>query len=706
MKHHHSSPVLRYLLASALLFSNIPVDGQPSPARFFPQEDLMLFGSYYYPEQWPPSQWERDLRKMSEMGFEFTHFGEFAWSTMEPEEGTYDFHWLDEAVRLADKYKLKVILCTPTPTPPAWLTDKHPDVLIVDENGTVIQHGGRQHASWSSNTYRTYVRKIVTELAKRYANNPAVWGWQLDNEPSHYRAAYDYSPNAQQKFRQWLEKKYKTIHALNDSWGNTFWSQSYNHFAQIRIPNAKEQASGKPNPHAMLDFKRFTADECAAFLNEQNDILRQYISPRQWITTNTMPNHAAVDPRRIDHLDFLTYTRYLVAGRNNGSGSQGFRIGEIHMLGYNNDFCRNIKGITGVMEIQPGQVNWGAYNPQTYPGAVRMWLYHIFAGGNRFVCNYRFRQPLKGNEQYHYGMLQTDGLSISRTGEEFVQAIHEMKTLRKHYNPKAQMPAEYAKKKTAILVNPDNQWDMDLQPQTNQWNFVNHLMKYYNRLKSLVVPVDIIDESAPLENYPVVIAPAYQLLDDALIERWKKYVTRGGHLVLTCRTGQKDREGHLWERKLSEPIYELIGATELYFDHLPENTFSHVTMNHNTYQWNNWGDVITPSGKSSVPASYTDQFYAGKAAVLRNNIGKGTVTYIGVDTDDGKLETDILRIIYEQAGATTLNLPDGLVMEWRDGFWIALNYHSDPQQVPIPDKAQIIIGQKTLPAAGVVVWKE
>lgn len=676
-----------------------------SPKRFFPEKDLMLTGTYYYPEQWPASQWERDIKKIADMGFEFTHFGEFAWAAMEPEEGRYEFAWLDEAVRLAEKYGLKVIMCTPTPTPPAWLTEKHPDVLVVNENGIQIQHGARQQASWSSDTYCRYVEKIVSQLAKRYGDNKTVWGWQIDNEPSHYGAAYDYSDNAQQKFRLWLKQKYGSIQALNDNWGNAFWSQTYNNFDQIRIPNGKE-LPGKANPHAMLDFKRFHADEAARFINTQNDILRKYISHNQWITTNTMPNHTAVDPNRMDHLDFLTYTRYLVNGRYKGYGEQGFRISDIDQIGFPNDQYRNFKGISGVMEIQPGQVNWGVFNPQTHPGAVRLWVYHIFAGGNRLVCNYRFRQPLKGSEQYHYGMLQTDGVSISSTGEEFVAFMKEMKILRKAFDEKASMPEAYAKKKTALLINTDNQWEMDFQPQTDQWDFKKHVVKYYNQLKSLVVPVDIVNESTRIEEYPVVIAPAFQLLDESLVKRWKQYASNGGHLILGCRTGQKNREAHLWEKKLSEPIYELTGAKELFFDHLPSSETAHLDMDNKTYKWNNWADVVTPDGSSEVWATYTDQFYAGKAAVLHKKTGKGSITFIGVDTDKGDLEKAVLRKVYTLAGAKTEDLPEGVVMEWRDGFWIGMNYHSDEQTLPIPANAEILIGQRKLKAADVAVWKE
>ena len=148
----------------------------------------------------------------------------------------------------------------------------------------------------------------------RYGNHPAVIGWQIDNEPGHY-GVVDYSENAQAKFRVWLQKKYGTIDKLNDTWGTSFWSETYQNFEQIRLPNQQEVPE-KPNPHAMLDLNRFMADELAGFVNMQADILRRHIHKDQWITTNLIPVFNPVDPVRIDHTDFLTYTRYLVTGHN------------------------------------------------------------------------------------------------------------------------------------------------------------------------------------------------------------------------------------------------------------------------------------------------------------------------------------------------------------------------------------------------------
>ncbi|MBW4891722.1 beta-galactosidase [Mucilaginibacter sp. HMF5004] len=675
-----------------------------SADKFFPKSDLMPIGSYYYPEQWPHEYWARDIKKMAEVGFDFTHFGEFAWAFIEPEEGKFDFAWLDEAVELAHKNGVRVIMCTSSPTPPAWLAIKHPEILMVNELGVTMQHGSRQHISWSSPVYREYVSKMVTAVAKHYANDKRIWGWQLDNEPSHY-GQYDYSPAAQESFRRWVKNKYQNIDTLNKVWGTAFWSIRYSSFDQIRIPNPKELIA-QPSPHAVLDFKRFSSDEVTDFLGLQYNILRKYIQPEQWITTNLMPEHTPVDPTRMTNLDFVTYTKYLVAGYDKGIGPQGFRMGSPTSIAYANDLFRSINGTTGVMELQPGQVNWGKFNPQPMPGVVRMWIWHAFAGGNKFVCNYRFKEPLTGGEQYHYGIIGPDGVTPSTSGLEYIKVIKELKSIKPYYQPDAKMPKAYQVKQAAVIFSPDNRWEQDNQPQTYQWDYESHLMRYYGALKEFGAPVDVITEAKDFSKYPVLIAPAYELLDAKLVERWTKYVENGGHLVLTSRTGQKDRNGKLWEMKWAEPVYNLIGAKIPFYDLMPDSVQGTVKMNMKTYRWNTWGDILDPNPGTETWATYTNQFYAGRAAVINRKLGKGTVTFVGPDTHDGALEKDVLKMVYSQAGIATGNLPQGVIIEWRDGFWVGVNYGPKAYQVPIPATAKILIGSRTLNTASVVVWKE
>lgn len=671
-------------------------------SRFFPKKDLMNFGIYYYPEHWSSTQWERDIKNISEMGFQFIHIAEFAWIQMEPEEGKYDFKWLDTVIDLATKYKLKVILGTPTSISPVWMGIKYPEIYVMNSNYIRAEHGSRGVQSLTNPVWRDFSKKIVTQMGQRYGNNATVIGWQLDNEPE---GKEDYSPSSQEAFRKWLEKKYQTISALNTAWGTAFWSQTYNDFSQIKIYNANLVGWWGTNPHALLDLKRFSADMQAEFLDFQATILRSFISKNQYITTNYTAITANADPRRTQKLDFNSFTSYPNKGNAN-IGDKGFRLGDPKELSFALSFYKQEHTNSGIMELQPGYVNWGSINSLLQPGTVRMWLYHCFGGNLSFACSYRYRQINYSAEQYHAGITKLDGLTLSQGGKDYKQTIDEMQILRKAYNPAAKMPKVVQARKTALLWNYDNYWSLGRQGQTTQWNTMSFFQKYLEMVKSFGAPTDIVYENDDLNVYNVVIVPAFELVDRALINKWENYVKQGGHLVLTVRTGVKDRNGHIFSSAWGETIAPLIDAKIEDFDHLPYNVEGKISGLGKTYSWNNWADLIEANQKKNILATYADQFYAGKAAVVTNTIGKGTVTYIGVDTDNGQLERDVLKKVYEQAGATTENYPEGVYVQWRDGFWVAVNYSSTDYQLEIPAKAKILVGNATLKPAGVAVWKE
>ncbi len=708
--------ILRLALALAVSASALPAADvghglrtpQPPADRYqFAPADLMNLGVYYYPEAWPQEDWARDFANIRKLRMEFVHIGEFAWAFMEPEEGRFDFAWLDKAVELAAAQGLKVVLCTPSPTPPVWLTEKHPDVLVVDANGRRMVHGSRQHASWSSEVYRKYVGRITEELGRRYGQDPRVWGWQLDNELSHYGKEPEYSEAAQQKFRIWLERKYKTIAALNRDWANSFWSQMYQRFDQIRIPNKLENVAAI-NPHAVLDAQRWFADNAADYLRFQTEILRRHCGHRQWITTNYMHSFAAIDPTlsRAD-FDVISWTIYPAHGIPN-RGPLGFRLGDPYVISFAGDFMRTINGQAGIMELQPGQVNWGEYNPQPHPGAARLWLMRVFATGSRFACTYRYRQPRGGNELYHYGLAGTDGVTPSSGGRQWAQVADELQQLRKVARVGAAKPTAYAARQAAILYTYDNRWDMDHHKQHKGWNTYAHLLKYYAGLKQAGAPVDIITEERDFSAYPFLIAPAYQLLDAQLVARWKTYVENGGHLILSARTGHKDRRGQLWEGPWAAPILDLIGADIAFYDVLPPPNTGMVRLGEKSHPWSTWGDVLEPRENAGVTTlgTYADQYYAGSAAVITRSIGKGSVTYVGADSDGGELESEVVREVMKRAGASPLALPEGVLVDWRDGLWIATNFTEKPQRAPVPERAKLLVGERMLPVAGVTVWQE
>jgi beta-galactosidase len=433
-------------------------------------------------------------------------------------------------------------------------------------------------------------------------------------------------------------------------------------------------------------------------------MIRKYTLPSQWVTSNYIPYYDVGYIGMSRELDFITYTKYLVAGYTRGIGLQGYRLGDPLSIAMSNDFFRPVAGVYGVFELQPGQVNWGVVNSQPLPGAVRLWLWHVFAGGSSMACTYRYRAPLYGYEQYHYGIVGPDGVTPTPGGLEFRQFMEEIQLLRKQ-NLNAALPESYKNRKAAILYNHENIWGMEKNKQTAQWNSIGHITKYYGALKALGAPVDFIRDTFDFTAYPLLIAPAYQQLDKAMVDKWTNYVKNGGNLVLTCRTGYKDRDMHLWEAPFAAPMYDLIGAGIEFYDLPAPYAPDTVVTNHGRYPWNSWGDILKPRPGTETWGTYAGDFYAGRPAVISRKLGKGTVTYVGADSRDGQLEKEVLERVYAGMKVPLEHFPEGILVEYRDGFGIGLNYSDKEYTFPIPDHASILAGTRTLKPAGVVVWK-
>jgi beta-galactosidase len=460
------------------------------------------------------------------------------------------------------------------------------------------------------------------------------------------------------------------------------------------------------NPHQILDYRRFAAEQTTTFLDMQSECIKSFANPSQFVTTNFIPNYEEGHIGGCKRLDFQSYTRYMVYGDSIGAGDKGYRVGNPLRISYANDFFRPIDGTYGVMELQPGQVNWGEINSQPLPGAVRLWLWSVFAGGSDFTCAYRFRQPLFGMEQYHNGIVGTDGVTTTSGGLEYSRFAKEIKSLRKEYTPKEKKPAEYTARKAAILFNHENAWNIERQKQNKTWDTENHIMKYYKALKSFGAPVDVICEKNDFSKYPLLIVPCYQMIDDQLVERWKSYASNGGNLLFTCRTGQKDRNGRLFEGKFGYKMFDLIGAEMEFFDLLPESKADKVQMGNKRYEWFTWGEVFKAYKGTEVWGTYQGDFYAEKPAIIHHKYGKGTVTYVGLDSKTGNLEKEVLEKIYKLRNIPVLDLPYGVLVEYRNGLGIAMNYSDKNYSFSLSHDAKILIGKNPISTADVLVWKE
>ncbi|MBP7140949.1 MAG: beta-galactosidase [Opitutaceae bacterium] len=663
----------------------------------------MQLGTYYYPEAWPSDQWDRDFANIRKLGLEFVHMGEFSWAFLEPSESHFDFTWLDRAVSLAHSEGLGIVLCTPTAAPPVWLTGKYPEVLMVDAHACRQVHGTRQHACWNVPTYRELAARVTHELGRHFGADSRIAGWQLDNELCHYGKDPCHCEACQASFRSWLHGKYGDINSLNRDWGTFFWSQHYERFEQIRIPSPPENVA-QMNPHQKLDAQRWYSEMAADYLRNQCRILRGYSGTRQWITTNFIHHYPAIDPSlNSADFDLTAWTIYPVHGLLN-KGPLGFRTGNAAGFGFACDFMRSLNGRHAIMELQPGQVNWGDVNPQPAPGAVRLWLTQALAGGASFVCTYRYRQPLSGAELYHHGLVGTDGVTPSSGGKQFSQVARELVRLRSHARPDAPPPPHYHARRAAIVYSRESLWDVENHRQTTRWDTYTHLLKYHQALKRVGAPVDVITQMSGWQNYAVVVIPACQLVDETWIAGWQSYVEDGGHLVLSCRTGHKDRRGHLWEGPWAAPLLDLIGADIEFFDTLPEPVEGKVRTAKSTHAWNTWAEILAPREGTDALAHYSSDFYSNRVAASTRRLGKGSVTYVGVDSDGGTLESELVRQVYATAGIGIEDLADGFFVEWKHGFWVATNFSDCPHVCPSVPGATYLIGQRETPPADVSIW--
>ena len=372
-------------------------------------------GCCYYPEQWPEEVWADDARRMVAMGLTYVRIAEFAWALMEPEEGRYDWGWLDRAVEVLNTAGLKIVLCTPTATPPKWLTDRYPQVLRHEADGLPNKHGGRRHYSVASATYRGISDRITQAIVDRYGTHPSVVGWQTDNEFGCHFSTLSYGPEDCAAFQAWCADKYADIEELNAAWGNSFWSQRYASFDQIELPN---RLVADPNPAHWLDFRRFFSDATVAFNRRQVAIIRAG-APGRWVTHNVMLFEDGFDHWDLAaDLDFLSWDSYPLGfleryhRTRKGAGAlpeseveKYLRTGHPDLLAYHHDLYRAMsKQPWWVMEQQPGPVNWSEYNPAPHDGMVAFWTAEAMAHGASTVSYFRWRQAGNAQEQMHTGL--------------------------------------------------------------------------------------------------------------------------------------------------------------------------------------------------------------------------------------------------------------------------------------------------------------
>ncbi|PYE54466.1 beta-galactosidase [Deinococcus yavapaiensis] len=610
-----------------------------------------------YPEHVPRDRWEAYARQQKELGLSFVRIAEFAWSRMEPREGQFEWSWLDDAVNVLHEAGLGVVLCTPTATPPAWLIRQHPEILPYDEFGRVRAFGSRRHYDFASPVYRAHSRRITRALAERYGQHPGLVGWQTDNEFGCHGTARSFGGASAAAFPAWLEKKYGTLDALNEAWGNVFWSMEYTAWEQIGPPNLTVTEA---NPSHVLDYARFCSDMIVEFQEQQVAILRE-LSPGRFVTHNFMIFESGFDHYRVSAcLDFPTWDNYPTGmlehfGKWVGEDLKTYyaRTGHPDAIAFNHDLYRGLmRRPFWVMEQQCGQVNWAPYNPLPADGAVSLWTTQAWAHGADCVSYFRWRAATMAQEVLHSGLLRHD--------ETPDRGFFEVERLKREDLVLGDVPA-----KVALLHDYESLWVLDQQPHGGP-AYWEQTSSYYTALRSLGIDVEIVHPDAHLSRFALVVAPSLTMISDARLEKLRGDAA-GRAFVFGPRTAFRTASGRAHENGQFGNFKTFFGARVLNFESLRPG----LTIKAGGHEVTTWAEGYEPLEGAEVLAHYEGGPLEGAAAAVRH----GQVVTIGANSTGLVWET-----LYRLAGELGLNptpLPPGIRVSRRGGRTLVQNWNPE-----------------------------
>ncbi len=614
-------------------------------------------GTCYYPEHWPEEIWEADARRMAETGLTWVRIGEFAWSRLEPAPGDLHFEWLDRAIETLGAAGLKVVLGTPTATPPRWMIDKHPDMLAVDADGRPRKFGSRRHYCFSHEGYGKESDRIVRLLAERYGRNPHVAAWQTDNEYGCHDTTLSYSAAAGAAFRIWLEARYGTIEALNRAWGNVFWSMDYSSFQEVDLPNLTVTEA---NPSHSLAFRRFSSDQVVRFNRRQVEIIRAHSGAP--VSHNFMGRITDFDHFKVgDDLDIATWDSYPLGFLEDRVGADEThqrtfaRQGDPDFQAFHHDLYRAVgKGRWWVMEQQPGPVNWAPYNPAPLPGMMRLWAWEAYAHGAEAVCYFRWRQAPFAQEQMHAGMLRPDNADAP--------ALIEARKVAEELDIAPEVSAPQAP--VALIFDYDADFAWSVQPHGKGLSYFQLVFDTYRALRKLGLSVDIVrGEARDFSGYRIVAAPGLihmpQDLKTALAEA-------GALVVLGPRTAARTAD-----MVIPVPLPPDIPGLEVTVARV-ESLRPDMPI-----PLKGGGKFVGYREELDGAADVMMELEDGQPAVFRQD----HLTYVGGWGDETVLKR-LYSELCEEAGIETRELSGGLRCRDTKGVRIWTNYGAEPAETP------------------------
>ncbi len=648
-----------------------------------PRFPHLLHGGDYNPDQWTPDIWEDDMRLMKLAHCNTVSVGIFAWVALEPEEGRFEFGWLDRIMDMLAKNGVYAVLATPSGARPAWMSQKYPEVLRVRPDGGRNLHGGRHNHCFTSPVYREKTRIINTKLAEHYKDHPALMLWHLSNEYSG-ECHCDLCKDA---FRAWVQRKYGTLEALNQAWWTAFWSHTYTDWSQIEPPSPV----GETSVHGLnLDWKRFCTDQTLDFMQAEIAPLKA-ITPNIPVTTNMMGTFPGLNYWRLaPALDVISWDSYPRWHQNIPDAEIAAQVAFTH------DINRCMKGGQPfmLMESTPSMTNWMPHAKLKRPGMHLLSSLHAVAHGSDTVQYFQWRKSRGSAEKFH-------GAVVDHVGHEFTRVFRDVAEVGETLEKLDAIVGTTTRPQVALIYDWENKWAMDdaMGPVPGDKGYLPECLRHYQALWRRGIPMDVIDMEQPLDRYNLVIAPMLYMVRPGVAERLAEFVKHGGTLVTTFWSGIVNENDLCFLGGFPGPLRPILGLWSEEIDAITpqdSNTLCPVAGNplalSGKYTVSELCDLIHSEG-AEVLATYGSDFYAGRPALTVNTFGEGHAYYIAARTGADFLADfyDALAAQYHIRPVIDTALPQGVSVHVRSDrassgardYVFVMNFNAEPVTVKL-----------------------
>ena len=631
----------------------------------------ILYGGDYNPNQWPEEVWKEDMRMFRKAGINSATINVFSWAKLQPSEETYYFDELDKIVDMLSAEEDDIVMATSTGALPAWMVKRYPEVSRTDYEGRHHKFGQRHNACPNSQVYRKFMVSLTAKLAERYAHNPHITCWHINNE----YGGECYCENCEKAFRVWLKKKYKTIEAVNKAWNTEFWGHTFYDFDEIVLPNVLGDGIGTEDTAfagLSIDYKRFNSDSLLENYCMERDAIRA-VNPDALVTTNLMGTYKGLDYFKwAKEMDIVSWDNYPALDT------------PWSFTAMTHDLMRGLKKEPFMlMEQTPSQQNWQKYNSLKRPGQMRAQSYQTLAHGADTIQFFQLRRSVGGCEKFHGAVIAHAGTENTRVFREVSQLGEELARLGRH------ILGTENRAEVAMIFDWDNYWGLEYTSGPSEdLKYVDQIHQYYRYFYEHNIPVDMVSAEDTFAGYKVVAAPVLYMVKEGMKEALTAFVKQGGILILTYMSGIVDQSDNVYLGGYPGPLRELAGVWVEEIDALfPDQKNQMIFADGREAECGLVCDIMHLEGAEAL-AVYGSDFYKDSPVVTRNTYGAGRTYYIGSDPSEEGIEM-ILDKVREEAGISGASGEKArleIVSRWNGEQEYGFLMNFTDQVLPVPER--------------------